>query len=67
MSNWGHTGVRHPTDRHRLFPALEATPDLSRGDQRFAAEVALAELHGADVPSFAHDRAVGLLGVMARG
>lgn len=51
----------------QLFPALELTPDLSRGEQRLAAEVAVAELTGHDVPSFAHERAFEALVVMAKG
>lgn len=60
----------HRRDLNRsmqLFPALELTPDLSRGEQRLAAEVAVAELTGHDVPSFAHERAFEALVVMAKG
>lgn len=61
-------GVRQELTRARqIFPALEATPDLRRGDQRFAAEVAVAELRGQLVPSFAHERAFETLLVMAKG
>lgn len=50
-----------------LFPDFERAPDLSRGDQRLAAEVVLAELAGTDVPSFVHERAVTILATIARG
>lgn len=65
--DWGH-GTRpwHPEEA-RLFPQLEATPDLSRGEQRFAAEVALEGMHGRIVPAFAHKRALIALQVMAFG
>lgn len=55
----------HFTSR-RIFPELEATPDVSRGEQRLAAEVALCVLHCRDVPSFAHERAYQTLQVLAR-
>ena len=42
-------------------------PDCSRGEMRLAAEVALAELVGRHVSTCAHERAVGILQVMARG
>jgi hypothetical protein len=51
----------------QLFPQLECTPDLSRGETRLAAEVAIAELTCRDVPSFVHERAFETLTVMARG
>ena len=51
----------------RVYPQLEATPDLTRGEQRLAAEVALAELRGCHVSTCAHERAVDILQVMARG
>lgn len=61
-------GVRLDLTRDRqLFPALEQTPDLNRGAERFAAEVALAELRGRDVPTFAFERACEILRVMATG
>lgn len=34
-----------------LFPTLENTPDLSRGQTRLAAEVALAVIRGVAIPS----------------
>lgn len=49
------------------FPAIELAHDLTRGAERFAAEVALAELCGRAVPSFAHERAFETLLVMAKG
>jgi hypothetical protein len=51
----------------QLFDELERTPDITRGETRLAAEVVLLELHGRDVPSFAHERAVETLAVLARG
>lgn len=39
------------THQSHLFPSLEETPDLRRGDTRLAAEVALAILLGTFVPS----------------
>jgi hypothetical protein len=50
----------------QLFPQLEASPDISRGEQRLAAEVALAELRGCITPTYAHERAVHILNVLAR-
>jgi hypothetical protein len=49
------------------MPQLEATPDLSRGEQRLAAEVALAEMHAQLIPTWVHERAVEMLAVMAKG
>jgi hypothetical protein len=51
----------------QLFPRLETTPDLNRGEERLAAEVALAELRYEAIPGFALERAVRTLTVMARG
>jgi hypothetical protein len=50
----------------RVYPQLEAWPDISRGEQRLAAEVALAELRGCITPTYAHERAVQILNVLAR-
>jgi hypothetical protein len=55
------------TRRKQLFPRLEQTPDLNRGALRLAGEVAVAELSGDAVPSFAHERAFETLLVMAKG
>lgn len=65
--NWGHAGHKHRPERDRIFSALEQTPDLSRGEIRLAAEVAVEELCGRDVPSFAHERAFSALRVLAKG
>lgn len=40
--------------------------DCSRGELRLTAEVALAELRGCITPTFAHERAVAVLSVLAR-
>jgi hypothetical protein len=62
MPRWpGQTRVRH------LFPRLEATPDLNRGDIRLAAEVLLERLNDRPVPEFAMTRALRVAGTMARG
>lgn len=53
--------------RTQLFPRLTATPDVSRGEQRLAAEAALARLAGRDVPLDICLRASDTLEVMARG
>ena len=61
---------RHCAPKSReaqLFPRLETTPDISRGDQRLAAEVALAEFSGEAIPGHAIHRAVRTLTVMAHG
>jgi hypothetical protein len=66
--NHGGFRSRHDLTRDRqLFPSLELTPDLTRGEQRFAVEVAIAEMIGSEVPAFAHNRAFEALTVMARG
>jgi hypothetical protein len=56
----------HQFRREHYYPELELVPDLTRGEQRLAAEVASAELRGEHVPTFAHERAVTILEVMAR-
>jgi hypothetical protein len=53
--------------KDQIFPDLERTPDLTRGQERLAAEVALAAMTGQSVPSIAWSRAVETLTVMARG
>ena len=58
-----HAGYR----KNQLFPELERTPDLTRGQARFAAEVAIAVMEGIDVPTFALQRAAETLHVMAKG
>jgi hypothetical protein len=60
---WGARGLFRS---RQLFPQLEAFPDISRGEQRLAAEVALAELRGCITPTYAHERAVAILNVLAR-
>lgn len=40
--------------------------DVSRGEQRLAAEVALNVIHARDVPNYAHERAYQILKVMAQ-
>lgn len=57
--------LRNPVFRPML--ELERTPDLSRGEQRLAAEVAITKLAGGDVPSFVHERAFDVLLVLANG
>lgn len=39
--------------------------DLTRAEQRFAAEVALAQFHAQLIPTFAQERAVQILSVLA--
>lgn len=51
----------------QLFPRLETTPDINRGEQRLAAEVALAEFRGEAIPGTAIMRAMQTLGVLAQG
>jgi hypothetical protein len=55
----------------RPWETIEETPyselpEISRGELRLAAEVARAQLRGEHVPTFAHERAVTILEVMAR-
>jgi hypothetical protein len=50
-----------------LHPMLEATPDLSRGEQRLAAEIAIARLNGDKVPFDVALRARSILEIMANG
>lgn len=50
----------------RVYPQLEAYPDINRGEQRIAAEVALAERRGCHVPTGAHEMALRILNVLAR-
>lgn len=50
-----------------LFPTLETTPDLSRGEVRLAAEVTLTVLHGLSVPENARIKAFEVLNVLAKG
>lgn len=60
--------LEHYREHNRtIFPQLELTPDLNRGEWRFAAEVAVDVMHGRDVPSFAQDRALTTLRVLAKG
>lgn len=68
-----------PGSRHSRDPALverdlarirnrwpkERVTDISRGEQRLAAEVALAELRGCFIPTGAHERAAQILNVLA--
>lgn len=54
----------------RLWETVEATPfnevpDCSRGEIRLTAEVALAYFNGQLLPTFALDRAVQILKVLA--
>jgi hypothetical protein len=58
--------IREGRLRH-LFPRLERTPDLNRGEMRLAAEVALAEMAADAVPAAALQRAVETLTVLAKG
>lgn len=48
--NHGHIPYAHLTEAQRLFPTLENTPDLRRGDTRLAAEVILAVVSRLKVP-----------------
>lgn len=50
-----------------LFPTLETTPDLPRGEIRLAAEVALAAFHGNIIPESARIKAFETLSVLAKG
>jgi len=52
--------------RHvRLFPRLELTADINRGEERFAAKVILAKAEGQTVPPGAENRAIDALERMA--
>jgi hypothetical protein len=53
----------------QLFPELEQTPDLTRGDARLAAEVLLAvlERRAQRIPETAVNRAFRIADVMANG
>jgi hypothetical protein len=64
-------GVRRTYTGPRKWENPEVAPfsevaDCSRGDIRLAAEVALAELRGMHVPSFANERALETLRTLAR-
>lgn len=65
--DWGH-GSRpwHPQSA-RLFPRLEQTPDISRGEQRLVAEVMIERFEGKLVPPDAIRKALIIAEVMARG
>jgi hypothetical protein len=49
----------------QIFAALEATPDINRGEQRLAAEVALAQLRDQEVSGPAFSRAFHILETLA--
>jgi hypothetical protein len=51
----------------QLHPQLEETPDISRGQQRLAAEVALTRLKGFPVPTDVEAVARSILQVLAKG
>lgn len=53
------------SDLEREFPVERPSGDLTAGDVRLAAEVAIAELTATAVPSFAHERAFETLKRMA--
>jgi hypothetical protein len=68
--------MRHfvPAERHHVapraghvHPMLEATPDINRGEQRLAAEIAIARLNGEKVPFDAALRARSILETLAKG
>lgn len=61
------TFFNHLHRKQQLFPRLEATPDINRGEQRLAAEVALAEFAGTAIPGKTIDRAMHTLTIMAHG
>lgn len=65
--NWGHKSYGYHPQHRRVFPALEATPDITRGEQRLAAEVALAQQLGLEVPNRVFNRARLILEVLAAG
>lgn len=67
--HWGHGNIRAQQLREHdwLFPQLEQTPDLTRGQMRLAAEVAIDEIDGRTVDREAHERAHETLRVLARG
>jgi hypothetical protein len=65
--NWGHQGCRHPGERLRLFPRLEATPDVNRGEARFVGEVMLLVLNREPIPIDVLMKAQSIAGVLARG
>lgn len=60
---WAVHGNRQRSNQ--LFPRLELTPDFNRGELRLTAEVALCVLTCRDVPTYAHERAVQTLNVLA--
>jgi hypothetical protein len=63
---------KHTYTGPRPWETTDAVPfrdvaQCSRGEQRLAAEIALAELRGCITPTFAHERAVQILSVLALG
>ena len=49
----------------QLFPRLEATPDINRGEERLVAEVMLAQILGEAPPNHIVLRAIDTLRAMA--
>lgn len=56
----------HSWENNEAAPFSDV-PDMSRGELRLAAEVALAELCAIAVPTWARERAVNALATIARG
>jgi hypothetical protein len=65
--DWGHGSRPWHPERDRLFPVLEHTPDLTRGEVRFASEVMLLAISGLYVPEPILQRALSIAHVMAEG
>ena len=59
--------LEHIADDRQLFAQPEPETDPRRGEVRFAAEVAIAEMRRETVPIFAHERARETLFVLAKG
>jgi hypothetical protein len=62
----GRWGVEHRTRRDQLYPDLAKQPDISRGEQRLAAEVVLALMDGEPVPAGVAVRADEILRALAQ-
>ena len=65
--DFGHRGYAHWPEHRRVLLDLEATPDLSRGEIRLAAEALLATLDCRRPPEPVMDRALAIAQVMAHG
>jgi len=63
---WG-SGRSDLNRKRQLFPSLEATPDLRRGEIRFANEALLAALEGKAIPAQFLLRAMIIARTLAEG